>query len=132
VLLTYAAFRGMVGLGMLFCLLTAIGFLLRRRVEDYPLYLKVMLYAIPLPHLACALGWTVTEVGRQPWIVYNVMRTSDAASPIDGTQILVTLIGFCVVYGLLGLLGFGLMVKVARRGPETELDTQTTPDAAPE
>jgi cytochrome d ubiquinol oxidase subunit I len=60
----------------------------------------------------------VAEVGRQPWIVYGLMRTRDAASPIASGQVLVTLIGFVVVYGILGLLAFGLMVRTVRRGPE--------------
>jgi len=117
VLVTYASFRLMVALGFLFCALTALGFLLRKRLESTPWFLKIMLLAIPLPYIACTLGWTVTEVGRQPWIVYNVMRTSDAASPINPQQVAVTLVAFVIVYGLLGLLGFGLMAKAAKAGP---------------
>ena len=118
VLITYASFRLMVALGMLFCALTALGVLLWKRLETTPWFLKLMFYALPLPYVACTLGWTVTEVGRQPWIVYNVMRTSDAASPIDPGQVALTLVAFIVVYGLLGLLGFGLMIKAAKAGPE--------------
>jgi cytochrome d ubiquinol oxidase subunit I len=117
VLVTYASFRTMVGLGFLFCALTGLGLLLWKRLETTPWYLKIMMFALPLPYVACTLGWTVTEVGRQPWIVYNVMRTSDAASRIDPGQVAVTLVAFVVVYGLLGLLGFGLMAKAAKAGP---------------
>ncbi|MBM3501666.1 MAG: cytochrome ubiquinol oxidase subunit I, partial [Armatimonadetes bacterium] len=89
-----------------------------KRLEETPWFLKAMLLALPLPYVACTLGWTVTEVGRQPWIVYNVMRTSEAASPIDPGQVAVSLVAFVLVYGLLGVLGFGLMAKAAKAGPE--------------
>ncbi|MBU0462964.1 MAG: cytochrome ubiquinol oxidase subunit I, partial [Proteobacteria bacterium] len=61
----------------------------------------------------------VAEVGRQPWIVYGVLKTSEAVSPIAGAQVLFSLIGFIVVYSLLGAIGFYLMTKYAKQGPET-------------
>ena len=76
VTLTFWSFRIMVGLGFLFALLTVIGWFKRNRLETDRWYLRIMMYAIPLPYLAAELGWMVTEVGRQPWIVYDVMRTS--------------------------------------------------------
>jgi cytochrome d ubiquinol oxidase subunit I len=118
VLITYVAFRLMVALGGYFMAATALGWLLRNRLEQSPWYLRLMLFSIPLPYLAIALGWTVAEVGRQPWIVYGLMRTRDAASPIAAGQVLATLVGFVVVYGLIGLLAFGLMVRTARLGPD--------------
>jgi cytochrome d ubiquinol oxidase subunit I len=117
VLITFVAFRLMVVLGLYFVALTVLGWLRRNRLEESPWYLKLMLYSMPLPYLACALGWTVAEVGRQPWIVYGLMRTRDAASPIAAGQVLATLIGFIVVYGLLGVLAFGLMIRTAKAGP---------------
>jgi cytochrome d ubiquinol oxidase subunit I len=59
----------------------------------------------------------VTEVGRQPWIVYGLMRTSDAVSPIAASQVGVTLAGFILVYSLLGAVAFYLIAKFARQGP---------------
>jgi cytochrome d ubiquinol oxidase subunit I len=118
VLITYVAFRVMVGLGLYFMAATLAGWWLRKRLEGAVWYLKAMLYSIPLPYLAIALGWTVAEVGRQPWIVYGLMRTSDAASPIASGQVLATLIGFIVVYGVLGLLAFGMIIRTARLGPD--------------
>ncbi len=118
VLLTFLAFRVMVGLGFLFVFLTAIGWLLRDRLIVNPLYLRVMLYAIPLPYIALQAGWIVTEVGRQPWIVYGLMKTREAVSPIAASQVGVTLVGFLVVYGLLGLIAFYLMATFAKAGPE--------------
>ena len=120
VLVTSFAFKGMVGLGTVFIALTVIGWLIRKKLQDYPLYLKAMLFAIPLPYLAIQFGWLVTELGRQPWIVYGLLRTADAASPVAPSQVAVSLVAFIVVYGLLGCTGFYLMFQKARKGPELE------------
>ncbi|MBI9091013.1 MAG: cytochrome ubiquinol oxidase subunit I [Desulfobacterium sp.] len=120
VLLTFIGFRIMVGLGTLFILLTLVGFFKRNRLVDSPGYLKIMFWAMPLPYLAIEMGWMVAEVGRQPWIVYGLMRTSEAASPIAGYQVMISLIAFVIVYGLLGAVGFFLMAKKAIKGPVPE------------
>jgi len=120
VMLTFISFRAMVGLGTLFILLTVYGWLRRNRLMESPNYLKIMLFAIPLPYIAIELGWVLAEVGRQPWIVYGLMRTSDAVSPVAGSQVLFSLIGFLVVYGLLGAIGFYLIAMNARKGPIPE------------
>jgi len=122
VLITSFAFKGMVGLGFYFILATVIGWWKRNRLVDSPKYLMLMLLSIPLPYIACEFGWIVTEVGRQPWIVYGLMKTSDAVSPIATSQVLTTLIGFIVVYGLLGVTGFYLIIKNALKGPELDTD----------
>ncbi|MDP8237928.1 MAG: cytochrome ubiquinol oxidase subunit I [Candidatus Hatepunaea meridiana] len=118
VLITFVAFRTMVGLGFLFPMLTIIGFLIRKKLREYPLYLKVMLFAIPLPYIAIELGWTVAEVGRQPWIVYGIMKTADAVSPIALSQVVTSFFGFLVLYTVLGIANFTLLVKLARKGPD--------------
>ncbi len=118
VLLTFLAFRVMVALGFLFVFLTGIGWLLRNKLIVNPLYLRVMLYAIPLPYIALQAGWIVTEVGRQPWIVYGLMKTKDAVSPIAASQVGITLVGFILLYGILGVVAFYLMAKFAKAGPE--------------
>ncbi|MFZ2630521.1 MAG: cytochrome ubiquinol oxidase subunit I [Desulfosalsimonadaceae bacterium] len=122
VLLTFISFRIMVILGTLFILLTIYGMFKRNRLTDSPNYLKIMLFAIPLPYIALELGWVLAEVGRQPWIVYGLMRTSDAASPIAGSQVLFSLIAFIVVYGMLGALGFYLITVHAKKGPAAVSD----------
>ncbi|OPY76234.1 MAG: Cytochrome bd-I ubiquinol oxidase subunit 1 [Syntrophorhabdus sp. PtaU1.Bin050] len=115
---TFVSFRLMVMLGMLFLLLTVTGFFLRNRLPSCRLYLKVMIYAIPLPYVACALGWTVTEIGRQPWIVYGLMKTADAASPVSSSQVAASLAAFTIVYTLLGIAAFSLITRQARKEPE--------------
>ena len=122
VFITSFAFKGMVGLGFYFILVTIFGFIKRNRLVDSPKYLKLMLLSIPLPYVACELGWIVAEVGRQPWIVYGLMKTSDAVSPIATSQVSITLIGFILVYGLLGITGFYLIAKNAFKGPELATD----------
>ena len=76
-----------------------------------------MLFAIPLPYIAIQSGWIVTEVGRQPWIVYKLMKTSDAVSPIATSQVLPSLIAFILVYSLLGSVAYYLIFQFARKGP---------------
>jgi cytochrome bd ubiquinol oxidase subunit I len=117
VLATFISFKIMVTLGMLFVLLAIIGWFLRKRIESYPLYLKIIMYAIPLPYITCAFGWTVTEVGRQPWIVYGLMKTSQASSPVAAYQVAVSLLAFIFVYTLIGVLAFCLMAQAVKKGP---------------
>lgn len=118
---TFLSFRLMVGLGGLFILLSFLAFFLswKDRLENYPLFLRVMLFAIPLPYLAGELGWIVAEVGRQPWIVYGVLKTSDAVSrSVSVTQVMVSLVGFTFFYSFLGLVDMYLLAKYAKKGPE--------------
>ena len=114
---TFVSFRVMVGLGMFFILMTALGVVLRKRLLDYPIYLKAMLYSIPLPFIAITSGWMLAEFGRQPWIVYGLMKTADAVSPLAPIQVALTLAAFIGMYGFLGAVGYYLIIKYARKGP---------------
>ncbi len=118
VVINFVAFKIMVGLGVYFALITLYGWVRRNRLTQSPGLLKLMVLSMPLPYVAAEAGWVLAEVGRQPWIVYGLMRTSDAASPVAGSQVLISLAAFIVVYGLLGCLGFYLMAKHAMKGPE--------------
>lgn len=64
------------------------------------------------------LGWAVTEVGRQPWIVYKMLRTSDAASPIEASMVVWSIVAFTVIYTFLGVLDIYLLRKYAIKGPK--------------
>ena len=119
VLLTFISFRVMVALGALFPLLTIIGLFLKNRLVESPWYLKLMVAAIPLPYIAIQAGWLLAELGRQPWIVYGLMRTNDASSPLAGYQVMATLVAFVLVYGFLGAVGYYLIGKNAVKGPES-------------
>ncbi len=118
VLLTFLSFRTMVALGTLFPLLAIIGWFLRHRLVENRWYLMIMVAAIPLPYIAMEAGWVLAEVGRQPWIVYGLLRTGEAASPVAGAQVLSSLVAFILVYGILGLTGFFLIANHAAKGPE--------------
>lgn len=118
VLLTFIAFRIMIAIGMLLPLLTIIGLFLKNRLVENRWYLMIMMAAIPLPYIAIEAGWILAEVGRQPWIVYGLMRTADAASPISSAQVISSLVAFVLVYGLLGAVGYYLIGKNAITGPE--------------
>jgi cytochrome bd ubiquinol oxidase subunit I len=118
VLPTFVGFRTMVGLGTLFIVLTVYGWFRRNKLLESPTYLKIMLFAIPLPYIAMEMGWIVSEIGRQPWIVYGLMLTAEAASPITTVQVFTSLTGFILVYGLLGAVGVYLMAKTVKQGPE--------------
>jgi cytochrome bd ubiquinol oxidase subunit I len=117
VLPVFLSFRLMVGLGFLFIGFCTLLWIKRKNIVEYPFLLKLLVWGIPLPYLACQLGWTMAEVGRQPWIVYGMMKTSDAVSPLSVAQVATTLIGFIVLYGLLGIADFYLLFKYARKGP---------------
>jgi cytochrome d ubiquinol oxidase subunit I len=118
---TFLSFRLMVGIGTLMVLASLLGFVLSRwgKLEDRTLYLKLMLLAIPLPYLAAQLGWVAAEVGRQPWIVYGVLKTADGVSrSVSMVQVIGSLAGFTLLYGGLGVIDIYLLAKVAKKGPD--------------
>ncbi len=112
------SFRAMVGLGMLFALLGVLAVLRRNDPGRWRWLLHVLVWTIPLPYIAIELGWSLAEFGRQPWIVYGLMKTADGVSPIHTSQVAVSLVGFVLLYSLLGLADFFLLFKFARKGPE--------------
>jgi len=119
--LTFVSFHNMVVLGLYFIAAMAWGtWLLRRgKLWDSRRYLALLMISIPLPLAACQLGWMAAEVGRQPWIVYHLLRTSDAVSTIvPAGDVLVSIALFGVLYLLLGVLFVYLLVREIRHGPE--------------
>ena len=117
VLLTFLSFRAMVGIGTLLPILCIWALLRRNKLTENPKLLKTMLYAIPLPYLAIEAGWVLAEVGRQPWIVYGLMRTADAVSPIVTSQVAFSLVALTLLYALLGAVDIYLLFKFAKKGP---------------
>lgn len=117
VAITFWSFRLMVGLGLFFAVVSIVAWLKRKRPETSPGLLKVLVVCIPLPYLAASLGWTVTEMGRQPWIVYGVMKTTDAASRLAGYQVGISLTAFILAYSALGIVCFWLISRYAGKVP---------------
>jgi cytochrome d ubiquinol oxidase subunit I len=122
---TFLAYHNMVVLGTLMALLLATGAYLawRRRLEASPRWLAMATWGFVLPALAIQLGWATAEIGRQPWIVYGLMRTSDATSPVvSAPEILFSILLFGAIYLLLGGLWLFLIRRAIREGPVQELE----------
>jgi cytochrome d ubiquinol oxidase subunit I len=118
--LTYYAYHVMVGLGTIFSGIAVLAALLlwRERLFNFPLGLWVLLLVMPFPYIANEAGWVVAEVGRQPWVVYGLIKTQSAASPNVVTgETLFTLIGFIGMYFLLGVLFLLLTLRSIGIGP---------------
>ena len=113
-------FRGMVALGVVFLLLALAATWQRKREDICPRLLTALVWNIPLPYVAIMLGWAVAEIGRQPWIVYGLMRTSEAVSPVPASSVSISLLGFIVVYSVLGILDIYLLRKYAIKGPDAQ------------
>jgi cytochrome d ubiquinol oxidase subunit I len=124
---TYWGFRIMVGLGFLMLIVSAWS-LWRSRRGGKPFELGrwtlwVLVASIAAPFLANTAGWLFTEMGRQPWIVYGLMKTGAAASPtVSATDVALTFGGFVLLYTVLGIIDVVLMYQAARRGLGTEAE----------
>ncbi|MDO8723872.1 MAG: cytochrome ubiquinol oxidase subunit I [Syntrophales bacterium] len=119
----YYGYRVMLGLGVSLAVLAILGWVYSRKgvIEEKTTYLKLMVFAIPLPYIAIELGWMVAEVGRQPWIVYHVMRTSEGVSQsVDFIQVAASLAVFTALYAILGAIDIYLLVKYAKKGPDDD------------
>jgi cytochrome d ubiquinol oxidase subunit I len=137
--LLYYSYHIMVGLGTLFIAIMGLAVLLlwRRKLfeQRWRWMLWVLFLALPFPFIANTAGWFTAELGRQPWIVFGLMRTVQGTSPaLSAGNILFTLLGFAGMYLLLGLLYVVLVVNEALQGPEprTEERTMPAPTLAPD
>lgn len=121
VIFPFFAFRVMVGVGMLMLALVVWGNFMRRgdRLFHSPRLLRLFEFAAPLGFIAVLAGWITTETGRQPWTVYGLLRTADSVSPsLTGWNVLLSLIGYIVVYAIIFPAGWIVMSRIVRRGPE--------------
>jgi cytochrome d ubiquinol oxidase subunit I len=120
--LVYYAYHIMVGLGTILLLIAGLGvFLLwRRRLYESRAMLWALMLAFPFAYIANIAGWTTAETGRQPWVVYGLLRTSDGISPPEsvpaGTS-LFTLLGFAGLYTLISFVFVLIVVRIVSRGP---------------
>ena len=127
----YWSMRIMAGLGTLVFLVTAVGAFLywRKRLERARWYFWAAVWTIPLPFIAALAGWVLTEVGRQPWIVYGLLRTSDANSPsVSATWLGISLGTFGVLYAALTLTDIVLLRRYA--DPDRPVPTEAAPKVA--
>jgi cytochrome d ubiquinol oxidase subunit I len=121
--LLYYAYHIMAGLGTLFILVIAgAAFLLwRESLFRTRWMLWILLLATPLPYIANTAGWMTAEIGRQPWVVYGLMRTADGYSKtVNAGNALFTLLGFMGLYLILGILFLFLVSRAIGQGPEPD------------
>ncbi len=119
--LTFVSFHNMVILGSYFILIMFIAAiqLWRRKLFHSRWLLWVLAWSLPLPVVATQFGWVTAEVGRQPWIVYNLLRTADATSPTVTTgEIWFSIILFTAIYSLLLALYLFMLVRETSHGPQ--------------
>lgn len=127
---TYWSFRWMIGLGLLHVLIAVVGlwFTRKGRTPPWAWMWKVAIWAMPLSLAAMIVGWIFTEMGRQPWIVFSLMKTQDGVSPgTTGLEVLISLLAFTAVYGALAVVEFKLIKRAAQKGPapvEDHLDDE--------
>jgi cytochrome bd ubiquinol oxidase subunit I len=124
VLIPFLSFRIMVGCGLALLALAWIGSYLsfRRRLECNRLLLWATFFSFPLPFIAILTGWFTAEVGRQPWTVYGLMRTSEAVTPfLTARAALISLLLFCSLYGFLFVFGTYYVHRLLRIGPVDRL-----------
>ncbi|MDR2443272.1 MAG: cytochrome ubiquinol oxidase subunit I [Deltaproteobacteria bacterium] len=114
----FVSFRLMVGLGCILLAVAILTFIIKGFVPSLGWGLWVYIILIPVPYVAAELGWMVTEIGRQPWVVFGEMKTALAGSPpVDWYQIFATLGAMAGIYALITITGFILMIRAAIQGP---------------
>jgi len=115
----FFAFRVMVGIGFLMLGLAVVGLLLRARNILYSsqLFHKLCLWFVPLGFIASISGWLTAEIGRQPWVVYNLMQTKDAVSAVGMEEVIISMILLVLAYGITFSFYLYYLFKMIRRGP---------------
>jgi len=124
VAIPFFAFRIMVGIGVLMLAIVVVGNVLRRggRLYTNDLFLRACQWCGPLGFVAVLAGWTTTEVGRQPWTVYGLLRTADSVSPsLTAGNVALSLTGYVVAYLIIYPAGLLLIARMVTRGLETSV-----------
>ncbi len=126
VAVAYWSWRVMLGCGFLLALFGVIGLYLtgkRRkvRIEDSTRFLKLSMYAAALPFIASSAGWVFTEMGRQPWVVFGLMKTEFGVSPtVPPAEVWISLVGFTLLYGVLAVIAGKVFFRTVGKGPAAE------------
>lgn len=118
--LLYYSYHVMVGLGTIFIALSGLAVLLlcAGRLWTARWLLWALMLALPFPYIANTAGWMTAELGRQPWVIYGLMRTADAYSDnVSGGNVVFTLLGFMGLYAMLSVLGLFLAARIVAQGP---------------
>jgi cytochrome bd ubiquinol oxidase subunit I len=119
--ITYWSFRWMIALGMVHILVAVAGLWLTRRgrMPRNKWVWKAAIWTFPLSLAAMIVGWVFTEMGRQPWLVFGLLKTEDGVSPgVTGLEVLISLIAFTLIYGSLAVVEFKLILQAVKKGPD--------------
>lgn len=120
VIVVFFSFRIMVGMGFLMLAIALAGNVMRRhgRVYTDRRFLQICRLSVPLGFIAVLAGWVTTEVGRQPWTVYGLLRTANSVTPsLTGWNVVLTLAGYALAYLIIYPAGLTVMARLVRRGP---------------
>lgn len=123
VLIPFLTFRLMVGLGLLMLAVSWYGvwLILRKRLDTTRWFLHVAFWSFPSGFVAVLAGWFTAEIGRQPWVVYGLLRTADAVTPsLTGPMVLASLIGYVTVYAVIYAFGLHYIWRLLRDGPDSD------------
>ena len=123
----FFAFRVMVGIGLVMLVVVSLGWLLRFRGQLFETawFLRLCQWTAPLGFVAVLAGWVTTEVGRQPWTVYGLMRTAASVSPsLTGFDVLLSLLAYVAIYLLMFPAGLAVMARLVREGPTEDVETR--------
>ena len=123
--ITHLSYDLMIGIGTFMMLLGLINIYLvarRRPIHKYRTYLLLLILAGPLGFIAIEAGWVCAEVGRQPWIIYNIMKTADAVTPMKGIHI--TFYTFTLISVMLGFITILFLIRLFRKAPEILSDDE--------
>ena len=115
------SFRIMLMAGIWLVLIALLGlyFYKTKSLDKKSWFLKVLLWTIPVPYIANTTGWFMAEVGRQPWIVYGLQKSEAGLSTsVSATSIIITFVGFTLIYGVLAVADVYLLLKFIKKGPE--------------
>jgi cytochrome bd ubiquinol oxidase subunit I len=131
--LLYYSFHIMAGLGTCFIALMGIANIqrMRGRLESSSWLLWLLMLAFPFPYIATTAGWMTAELGRQPWLIFHLFRTAQGVSDISGGNVLFTLLGFCGLYFVLGVLYLFLIGREIARGPHDAGSTDRIASVSP-
>ena len=130
----FFAFRLMVGIAFIMLFVVVVGQILRLRGQlwDSVWFLRLCQWVAPLGFIAVVAGWTTTEVGRQPWTVYGLLRTTDSVSPsLTGADVVLSLACYVVVYLIMFPTGIAFMLGLVRRGPQEEVKPEMVESGLP-
>jgi len=134
IVIPFFAFRIMLAIGGLFLLMIVVALWLRYRGRLYEsvYFLRACVWVAPLGFVAVIAGWTMTEVGRQPWTVYGLLRTAESVTPsLTGFDVLLSLIGYMAAYLVIFPAGVFFMMRVVQHGPTGSDDTRAVEAGRP-